>query len=148
MVNERVLRAARPEDARAVARVHREARLEAMPWLPELHTPAEDVDFFAAALARDEARVGESGGLVVAFAVVSGDELAHLYVAPAAQRQGFGSALLDWAKELGPGGLWLWVFQRNERARRFYEERGFRLVELTDGAANEEREPDARYAWP
>jgi hypothetical protein len=39
------------------------------------------------------------------------------------------------------------VFQRNIRARRFYESRGFHLVEETDGAANEEREPDARYRW-
>ena len=33
-------------------------------------------------------------------------------------------------------------FQRNARARR-----GFRLIEETDGARNEEREPDARYLW-
>jgi len=38
-------------------------------------------------------------------------------------------------------------FQRNARARRFYEARGFRLIEETDGARNEEREPDARYLW-
>jgi hypothetical protein len=32
-------------------------------------------------------------------------------------------------------------------ARSFYERRGLRLVELTDGAGNEEREPDALYEW-
>ena len=32
-------------------------------------------------------------------------------------------------------------------SRRFYQERGCRLVELTDGAENEEREPDALYEW-
>ena len=41
----------------------------------------------------------------------------------------------------------LWTFQRNQRARRFYERRGFRLVLLTDGADNEEKEPDALYEW-
>ena len=46
-------------------------------------------------------------------------------------------------KELRPGGFTLWVFQRNTGARRFYERRGLRLVELTDGAGNDEREPDA-----
>jgi hypothetical protein len=30
---------------------------------------------------------------------------------------------------------------------RFYEVRGFALVEETDGANNEEKEPDARYLW-
>jgi len=43
--------------------------------------------------------------------------------------------------------LELWVFQRNERARAFYRRHGFVLVEETDGAGNEERTPDARYAW-
>jgi hypothetical protein len=39
------------------------------------------------------------------------------------------------------------VFQRNMPARAFYEARGLRVVEATDGAANEEREPDVRYRW-
>ena len=43
--------------------------------------------------------------------------------------------------------LELWTFLRNAPARRFYEARGFALVEQTDGARNEEREPDARYLW-
>ena len=43
--------------------------------------------------------------------------------------------------------LQLWTFQRNAQARRFYEARGFVVVEQTDGAGNEEKEPDARYLW-
>jgi hypothetical protein len=46
-----------------------------------------------------------------------------------------------------PGGLQLWVFQKNVGARRLYERAGFELAELTDGERNEEREPDARYVW-
>ena len=38
-------------------------------------------------------------------------------------------------------------FQRNTPARRFYERRGIRPVESTDGAENEERGPDVRYVW-
>ncbi|HEX5262508.1 MAG TPA: hypothetical protein VFW13_03220, partial [Phenylobacterium sp.] len=41
----------------------------------------------------------------------------------------------------------LWTFQQNTRARKFYEDRGFRLVKLTDGLGNEERTPDALYEW-
>jgi len=41
-----------------------------------------------------------------------------------------------------------WVFQRNLAARRFYERHGSRLIEMTDGALNEEREPDALYEKP
>jgi hypothetical protein len=50
-------------------------------------------------------------------------------------------------KELAPDGFRLWVFQRNTQARTFYEHRGMRVVELTDGSRNEEREPDALYEW-
>ena len=39
------------------------------------------------------------------------------------------------------------MFQKNDGARRFYERHGFRLVELTDGGSNMEKEPDARYEW-
>ena len=41
----------------------------------------------------------------------------------------------------------LWTLQKNIAARRFYEARGFRLVELNEGWNNEEREPDALYVW-
>ena len=65
---------------------------------------------------------------------------------PTAQRRGIGTDLLDVAKSKF-ARLQLWTFQRNGQARRFYEARGFVLVEETDGAGNEEREPDARYLW-
>ena len=39
------------------------------------------------------------------------------------------------------------MFQKNDGARRLYERNGFRLVKLTDGADNMEREPDALYRW-
>ena len=54
---------------------------------------------------------------------------------------------MDRAKERRPGGFQLWVFQQNANARRFYERRGFVLVRETDGSGNEERTPDALYAW-
>jgi ribosomal protein S18 acetylase RimI-like enzyme len=57
-----------------------------------------------------------------------------------------GQALLTAARE-DVAELSLWVFQSNTQARRFYERQGFTLVELTDGAANEERLPDALYRW-
>jgi ribosomal protein S18 acetylase RimI-like enzyme len=76
------------------------------------------------------------------------ETLERLYVDPEAQNRGIGTALLDKAKALRPDGLHLWVFQKNEGARRFYERHGFQLVKLTDGGENMEREPDALYAWP
>jgi hypothetical protein len=37
--------------------------------------------------------------------------------------------------------------QFNAAARRFYERHGFVEVMSTDGARNEEREPDVRLEW-
>ena len=82
-----------------------------------------------------------------ARAALGEHDLEHLYVEPSAQGRGIGARLLAHAKARRPDGLELWVFQRNEGARRFYERAGFVLVFTTDGADNEEREPDARYAW-
>jgi GNAT superfamily N-acetyltransferase len=74
------------------------------------------------------------------------DWIDQLYVLPEAQGRGTGSALLQVAQRAFDR-LQLWTFQRNEKARRFYEAKGFALVEETDGADNEEKEPDARYLW-
>lgn len=43
--------------------------------------------------------------------------------------------------------LQLWTFQKNDGGRRFCEARGFVAVDVTDGARNEEREPDVLYRW-
>jgi GNAT superfamily N-acetyltransferase len=70
----------------------------------------------------------------------------QLYVLPVAQRRGIGTGLLQIAQS-SFSSLDLWTFQRNAQARRFYESRNFVLVEETDGARNEEKEPDALYRW-
>ena len=47
--------------------------------------------------------------------------LEKLYVEPTEQNRGVGAALLEKAKELRPDGFYLWVFQKNDGARRLYE---------------------------
>ncbi|HZH51123.1 MAG TPA: GNAT family N-acetyltransferase [Microvirga sp.] len=141
------LRHAALSDMGAVARLNRHVRKVCFPYLPELHTPDEDLAFF-----RNEVFplsviwLAEAGEDLVGFAAVSEGWLDHLYVHPSWHGRGVGSTLLERAKEGNPQ-LDLWTFQRNAQARRFYEHRGFRLVELTDGSANEEQEPDAHYRW-
>ena len=130
-------------DADAVAQLHRLSVRTAMPWLPDLHTPEEDRSFFAEELRISRGWVVEEAGDLAGFAVLRDGWLRHLYVDPAHQGQGIGSALLDAALSASPV-LQLWAFQRNTRAREFYRARGFVEVEWTDGAGNEEREPDVR----
>jgi ribosomal protein S18 acetylase RimI-like enzyme len=141
------IREARAGDAEAVAEVFLAARAE-MTYLPRRHGD-DDVRAWIRErlLPSSEVWVGVKGGRAVAFAALGERSLDHLYVHPGAQNRGAGSRLLALAKELRPRGLELWVFQRNDGARRFYERHGFALVRLTDGAGNEEREPDALYAW-
>jgi ribosomal protein S18 acetylase RimI-like enzyme len=130
-----------------MAEVFRCARAE-MVYLPRLHPDAEDRAWIAeVVLAEHEVLVADQGGRVVGFEALGDELIAHLYVHPAAQGQGLGTRLLLAAKERRATGLRLWVFQRNEGARRFYERHGFRCLRLTDGAENEEREPDALYEW-
>ncbi len=119
-----------------------------MTYLPR--PPADDDfrDFIAGEImGRDEVWVAETDGRLLGFATIEGDLLDHMYVHPDAQGQGIGAILLDVVKTRRPRGFHLWVFQKNERARRFYERHGLSLVELTDGRGNMEREPDARYEW-
>ncbi len=143
-----VLRRARPSDASEVAEIFLAASAEAMPYLPELHTDDETRHWIADVVLREsDVIVAEIGGRMAGFAALDADLLGHLYVHPDLQRRGVGDALLARVKEMRPAGFRLWVFQRNTGARRFYERRGLRLLELTDGAGNEEREPDALYEW-
>jgi ribosomal protein S18 acetylase RimI-like enzyme len=120
-----------------------------MPYLPLLYTQPEVLEWINEVVLRDSrvtlavSTEGETGG----FASVQNGVLEHLYVAPHLQGQGLGTLLLAAARKENPEGLRLHVFQRNLSARRFYERRGFRLVELRDGSSNEEGEPDAVYQW-
>src|SRR5258708_21837246 len=134
-------------DMEAAAQVHRAAFDHALPWLTGLHTPEEDRWFYRECVFTTCQVHGafEGGGLtgIIAFRT---DWIDQLYVLPEAQRLGVGSELLQIAKRAFDR-LQLWTFKRNVRARRFYEARGFALLEETDGAGNEEKEPDARYLW-
>lgn len=142
------MRQARPEDAPAIAGLHLAARRQAMPYLPELHSDAEvriwtrDV-----LLPRAEVWLGDRDGTILGYMALVGASLDHLYVGPGHQGQGVGSLLLAKAKALRPAGLRLYAFQRNRRARVFYEARGFVPLAFSTGADNEEREPDVLYAW-
>jgi GNAT superfamily N-acetyltransferase len=140
-------RRAEPGDAPAIADVFLAARVE-MTYLPRLHSDDETRTFIREVVMRDlEVWLCEEEGGVLGFAALGEDMLEHLYVCPEAQGRGIGSELLTLAKKQRPRGFRLWVFQKNGGARRLYERHGLVLVELTDGAGNEEREPDALYEW-
>ena len=144
---ELVLRPAVEGDGDALAGIHLGARRSAAMPAP-VHDDEDVRAWLESRLGRDEVWIAELDGVPVGYARLTDAWLDDLYVLPAAAGHGVGSALLDLAKGLRPGGFCLWVFEMNLPARRFYERRGLVALERTDGSANEERAPDVRMAWP
>ncbi|MFB6548822.1 GNAT family N-acetyltransferase [Streptomyces sp. NPDC056405] len=144
-----VLRRAAATDARAAADVWLASFAAALPTVVRPRTDEDVLDYFRHVLVPlRETWVAEAAGRdIVGVMVLEEGELSQLYLAPDWRGRGIGDRFVALAKERGPRGLSLWTFQVNTPAHRFYERHGFRAVEWTDGARNEEREPDVRYVW-
>jgi len=141
-----MIRRATADDVDAVAALFRRS-FGTLDFLPTLHTPEEDREHLAGVVAEQDVWVAEDDGRVVGFLALKGDHGTFFYVDPDAHERGHGSELFEEAQRARPGGFDFWVFQANERARRFYEKRGCIPLEFTDGAGNEEKTPDVRYEW-
>lgn len=134
-------------DMKSAARIHRIAFDTNFPWLAGLHTPEEDCDYWTRHLF-DTAQIwgAKHDGHLRGVAAVEDGWIRQLYVDPAFQGKGAGSALLKRVQSTS-GELQLWTFQCNLRARHFYESHGFQAIATTDGRDNEEHEPDILYQW-
>jgi GNAT superfamily N-acetyltransferase len=142
-----MLRRLELKDMDAAARVVRTAFDHALPALAGLHTPEEDQWFFRERVfGACEVWGAFDRAAMIGMVAFREDWIDQLYVLPGAQGRGVGTELLQVAQR-SFDRLQLWTFQRNVPARRFYEARGFALVRETDGAGNEEKEPDALYLW-
>ena len=139
------LRAAQQTDAGAVGAILSEF-IDTTEWMPRVHTRAEDVAHAGMMIDRGWVTVAEHAAGVVGFAALDGPEVHALYVVRDQRGRGVGSALLEGAKA-GKDMLRLWTFQANAGAQRFYLRHGFAEVRRTDGAENDEKLPDIRFAW-
>ena len=141
------LRRATACDAKAVANVF-SASFRLLTFLPILHTVEEDRRYIQHVILNEcEVTVAEDESGIVSFLARQGEEVRLLHTRPDRIGMGAGTQLIDAEKASGIGALELWCFEANERARRFYEARGFRAIRFTDGAHNEEQMPDIRYRW-
>jgi GNAT superfamily N-acetyltransferase len=141
------IRRASAEDAAAVAAVFLDS-FHATYAFPLAHTDEEVRGWIRDRLIpNDEVWVAIDADRVVGMMALAPGWLEQLYVAPDRLGEGIGRQLMALAKERQPGGLQLWTFQVNARARRFYASHGFVAVEETDDR-NQERQPDVRYVWP
>lgn len=148
MSAEVTLRLAAPSDLPEVAEVLLASRAAA-PMPASVH-PDDEVRRWVSSwdLATRDVWLALGPGGPTGFAHLTPTWLEGLYVAPAAQGAGVGSALLEVAKAHRPDGFGLWVFETNRPARDFYRRRGLVELEHTDGTANEERSPDIKMVWP
>jgi len=135
------------DDAGGIAAVL-SSSLRLLTFLPVLHTVEADRRLIENIILKEcEVIVAEGGASIVSFLARNGEEIRLFYSHPDFIGSGAGSLLLDAVKQSSVVALELWCFQANARARRFYEERGFRAVRFTDGRDNEEKVPDVRYRW-
>lgn len=140
-----MIRPARSLDAGAVGAILSEF-IDTVPWMPRVHTRAEDLAHAADMIARGWVEVSCAEPEVAGFIARDAGVIHALYLTADARGQGKGRALLDRAKA-AQEALSLWTFQANTGARRFYGREGFVEVDLTDGAGNDEGLPDVRLEW-
>ena len=84
-------------------------------------------------------------GELLGFGAFTPEAVLQLYVDVAHLGQGIGSRLLDLAKAHSHGKLWLYTFDTNLNAQRFYERHGFDVVER--GFEPVMQLGDLRYEW-
>ena len=139
-------------DADAVADVYLRSRRELVACAPLVHSDDDVRDWVRRHLIpAGRTRVAAADGLVIGFlAVSSGTDCSwidQLYLLPAWVERGIGGRLLELAQSELPPPIRLYTFQCNDRARRFYQRRGFKAIVFGDGSGNEEGCPDILYEW-
>ena len=143
------LRPYAPADFDATVGVWRASKRAAFPYVEaqQRWTLEDDAGHFRKVISVEcEVWLAELVGRIAGLLARKGDFIDQLFVHPDLQRRGMGTALLRKAAELSPDGLRLFTFQRNERARRFYEKHGFRVVKFGTSRPPE-NEPDVEYRW-
>ncbi|WP_300062310.1 GNAT family N-acetyltransferase [uncultured Roseobacter sp.] len=144
-MSEIIISPARTLDAGAVGHILSVSN-DAMPWLPRLHSAAEEIMYAGDMIEAGWVRVAKRDGKVVGFIARWEEEVHALYVLPEAQDTGVGTALLEDAKGESDK-LTLWSYQANSSATRFYGLRGFIETARTDGSDNDVGLPDIRFEW-
>lgn len=140
------LRTAKADDVPGAARLFARSRAAALPFLPLLHGPAEDIAFLASLRERGLMTLAERAGALLGFMVETEGWIEQLYLEPEQRGQGIGSLLVNAAKQRQKR-LQLWCFADNHVGRAFYIRHGFVEIGQTEGD-NEEGLPDILFGWP
>jgi GNAT superfamily N-acetyltransferase len=83
---------------------------------------------------------------LVAYLAMKGTYIDRLFVDPVEWRKGWGTQLINFAKQISPEKLELHTHQENVGARALYEREGFRAVKFGISPPPE-CAPDVEYHW-
>jgi len=131
-----------------VSRWHR-TNVASYPYVAEhqRHTLEDARTFFGEhVVARCEIWVADDRGEAVGLLALEAPWIRQFAVFPEFQRRSVGTALLRKARDASPLELRLFTFQRNLKARAFYEKHGFTAVAFGRSPAPED-EPDVEYRF-
>jgi ribosomal protein S18 acetylase RimI-like enzyme len=152
------VRPAGPDEADTLLAIQREAAVDAFAHIypPERYPFPDDAvrEVWAEALSDPgvEVYVAEVDGVPAGAVSVGKGFLSTLYVLPAHQGSGVGSALHDLAlerlREQGFDEARLWTLEGNDSGRRFYERRGWSLTAETRVVPYPPNPIDVQYARP
>lgn len=143
------IRRMKPDEVSVAATVWHRSRTADAPWIREGSNPSltEDLVAFRRDVAREcEVWLAFAGDACHGLMAWRDERVQELFVLPAAQRRGVGTALLEKAMELMPGGFWLRTDARNAGARAFYRARGLRVVGRETGPPPF-RDALVRFEW-
>lgn len=90
--------------------------------------------------------VAALGQRLVAYLAMRGTYIDRLFVDPFEWRKGWGTQLINFAKQVSPEQLELHTHQKNVGARALYEREGFRAVKFGISPPPE-CAPDVEYHW-
>ena len=120
-----MVRTMRADDLNAVIRIWLEANLRAHDFIKASYWREHCADV-RDAIAQAEVRVYVQEQRVLGFIGLHDTLIEGLFVQPDQCGMGIGKALLDAAKKEN-GHLMLHVYEKNQRALRFYSREGFRI---------------------
>jgi ribosomal protein S18 acetylase RimI-like enzyme len=134
-----------PKYAEQTVQMWRESKESAI-GQKEIHSFENHVNFLNTILAKQfKIELVLMDHKVVGMIAYNETEINQLYIHLDYQGIGIGKTLLDKAKRNSNGRLTLYTFEVNEKAQRFYEKHGFKVI--SRGHENEENLPDILYEW-
>lgn len=144
----KVRRYIEPDFDRLVSRWH-ETNVASYPYVAahQRHTLDDAKSFFRQqVVARCAIWVAHGGDELLGLLALEAPWIRQFAMFPEFQRRGIGAALLRSARDASPSELRLFTFQRNVKARAFYEKHGFAAVAFGRSPAPE-LEPDVEYRF-